>query len=58
MIPNAIIDKLSKRFNIQQEIVSTDEKLVLVTKSHIGDKCVYEHEMDLLPLLEEIKKRL
>ena len=58
MIPNAIIDKLSKHFNITQEIISTEDELTLVTKSKIGDKVVYEHSLDMLPLLEEMKKRL
>ena len=58
MIPNAIIDKLSKAFNIEQEIISTDKELTLVTRSKIKDKVVYEHRFDLLPLLEEMRKRL
>ncbi len=55
---NPIIDKLSKKFNITQEIVSDSDQLTLVTKSHVGDKVVYEHHLDMLPLLEEMKKRL
>ena len=55
---NPIIDKLSKKFNISQEIVSDSDQLTLVTKSHIDNRVVYEHHLDLLPLLEEIKKRL
>jgi hypothetical protein len=58
MIPNAIIDKLSKAFNIEQEIISNDNELTLVTRSKIKDKVVYEHHLDMLPLLEEMKKRL
>ena len=58
MIPNAIIDKLSKHFGIEQEIISNDNELTLVTQSKIKDKVVYEHRLDLLPLLEEMKKRL
>ena len=55
---NPIIDKISKKFNVTQEIVSDSDQLTLITRSHIGDKVVYEHSMDLTPLLEEIKKRL
>ena len=55
---NPIIDKISKKFNITQEIVSDSDQLTLVTKSHIGDKVVYEHRLDMLPFVEEIKKRL
>ena len=58
MIPNAIIDKLSKAFNIEQEIISTDNELTLVTRSKIKDKVVYEHMLDLLPLIPELEKRL
>jgi len=58
MIPNAIIDKLSKHFGIEQEIISTDKELTLVTRSKIKDKVVYEHHLDLLPLIPELKKRL
>ena len=53
-----MIEKISRTFRIEQRIVSTDDKLVLVTDSYIGPKIVYSHEMDLLPLLEEMKKRL
>ena len=53
-----MIEKVSRTFRIEQRIVSTDDKLVLVTDSYIGPKIVYSHEMDLLPLLEEMKKRL
>ena len=53
-----LVDKISRTFRIEQRVLSTEEKLVLVTESYIGPKIVYTHEMDLLPLLEEMKKRL
>ena len=58
MIPNAIIDKLSKAFNITQEIVSDSDQLTLVTRSHIGDKVVYEHRFDLDVLVDALEHRL
>jgi hypothetical protein len=60
MLPNMnkIIDRLSSAFRIEQHIESEDDKLVLVTQSFLGTKLLYSHEMDLLPLLDEMKKRL
>ena len=60
MLPNMnkIIDRLSSAFRIEQRIESTDDKLVLITESFLGTKLLYQHEMDMLPLLEEMKKRL
>ena len=52
------LEKLAKTFRIEQRIVSTENKLTLVTESYIGLKIVYTHELDMLPLLEEMKKRL
>ena len=52
------LEKLSKTFKIEQRIVSTEDKLTLVTDSYIGKKVMYSHELNLLPLLEEMKKRL
>ena len=57
MIERAL-EKLSRTFRIEQKIISTEDKLTLVTESYIGPKIVYTHELDLLPLLEEMKKRL
>ena len=57
MIEKAL-EKLSKTFKIEQRIVSTEDKLTLVTDSYIGKKVMYSHELNLLPLLEEMKKRL
>ena len=53
-----LIDKISRTFRIEQRIVSTEDKLTLVTDSYVGQKIVYSHELDMLPLLEEMKKRL
>ena len=53
-----MVEKLSRTFRIEQRILSTEDKLVLVTESYIGPKIVYTHEMDLLILLEEMRKRL
>ena len=55
---NKLIDRLSSAFRIEQRIESTDDKLTLVTESFLGTKLLYSHEMDLLPLLDEMKKRL
>ena len=57
MIEKAL-EKLARTFRIEQKVISTEEKLVLVTESYIGPKIVYSHELDMLPLLEEMKKRL
>ena len=57
MIEKAL-EKLARTFRIEQRIVSTEKKLTLVTESYIGTKIVYTHELDMLPLLEEMKKRL
>ena len=57
MIEKAL-EKLARTFRIEQKVISTEEKLVLVTESYIGPKIVYSHELDLLPLVEEMKKRL
>ena len=53
-----LIDKISRTFRIEQRIVSTEDKLTLVTDSYVGQKIVYSHELDMLPLLEEMRKRL
>ena len=52
------LEKLAKTFKIEQRIDSTEDTLTLVTDSYIGKKVIYTHELDLLPLLEEMKKRL
>ena len=57
MIERAL-EKLARTFRIEQKVISTEDKLVLVTESYIGPKIVYSHELDMLPLLEEMKKRL
>ena len=60
MLPNlnSIIEKLSHTFRIEQRIESNDEELSLITESFLGSKLLYSHKMDMLPLLEEMKKRL
>ena len=57
MIERAL-EKLAKTFRIEQSIRSTENTLTLVTYSYIGKKVIYTHELDLLPLLDEMKKRL
>jgi len=60
MIPtlDSLIDKFAKKFRIEQRIVSTDSDLTLVTESYMGTRLLYTHHLDMLPLLEEMKKRL
>ena len=52
------VEQLAKTFRLEQRVESSEEELTLVTETYIGSKLLYTHHLDLLPLLEELKKRL
>ena len=61
MLSDRIIDKavesLSKRLRVGNEVIVRDGELHLNTKVVVGSRIVYEHELDLSVLIDEIESR-
>ena len=53
-----LIDKFAHSFRIETNIVDNEEELSLVTKSYVGNRVIYSHSLDLLPLLDSFKNRI
>lgn len=54
MIPtiDSLIDKFASKFKIETEIVEEKDTIHLRTYSYLGSRLLYEHTLDLSPLIE------
>jgi len=52
------MDQMKERFIIENEIVDTPDSFLLITKTYFNGKLMKEHELDLIPLVKGIQKRI
>jgi len=54
MIPSidSLIDKFASKFRIETEIIEEKDTIHLHTYSYLGSRLLYEHTLDLSPLIE------
>ena len=59
MIPklNDIIDRFASAFRIEQDLEENEDTVILHTRSFMGTRLLYEHAMDLTPLIEIAARR-
>jgi hypothetical protein len=54
MLPtlDSLIDKFASKFRIETEIIEEKDTIHLHTYSYLGSRLLYEHTLDLSPLIE------
>jgi len=54
MLPtlDSLIDKFASKFKIETEIVEEENTIHLRTYSYLGTRLLYEHTLDLSPLID------
>lgn len=54
MIPtiDSLIDKFASKFKIETEIIEEKDTISLHTYSYLGNRLLYEHTLDLSPLID------
>ena len=54
MLPtlDSLIDKFASKFRIETEIIEEKDTISLRTYSYLGNRLLYEHTLDLSPLIK------